>query len=117
MERRKHSRHPVRLHAVVTCPRFGLFRGAVDNLSADGVYVRTPNVNMCIDVPVTLTLHGGEGAQQASCEIHGVVVHQDDQGFGVRFAKVDAACIQRLRDLVLRETALDEDSEILLAVS
>ncbi len=115
MERRKQSRHPVHLYAVVSCPRFGLFRGAVENLSVDGVYVRTPNVNMCIDVPVTLTLQGGEGAQQTCCEVSGVVVHQDAEGFGVRFAKVDESCIRRLRELLAEEATPVEDREGLLA--
>ena len=117
MERRKQSRHPVRLYAVVTCPRFGLFRGAVENLSADGVYVRTRNVNMCIDVPVTLTLQGGEGSQQTCCEISGVVVHQDAEGFGVRFAEVEESCIRRLRELFAEDATSAEGREALLAAS
>ncbi|BAN69359.1 PilZ domain-containing protein [endosymbiont of unidentified scaly snail isolate Monju] len=117
MERRKQSRHPVCLYAVVTCPRFGLFRGAVENLSADGVYVRTRNVNMCIDVPVTLTLQGGEGAQQTCCEVSGVVVHQDAEGFGVRFADVEESCIRRLRELLAEDATPVDGREALLAAS
>ncbi|HHI75540.1 MAG TPA: PilZ domain-containing protein [Gammaproteobacteria bacterium] len=99
MDKRKHSRLPTHLHAVVVCPRFGLFRGSVENLSSDGLYVRTHNVNMCIDVPVTLTLQGDDRMPAGGCEVKGVVVHQDAEGFGVRFVDMEAACRARILEL------------------
>lgn len=100
MDKRKQPRYPARLHAVVVCPRFGLFRGSVENLSTDGLYVRTPNVNMCIDVPITLMLQSADDPTVPGCEVKGVVVHQDGEGFGVRFSEMEADCLARMTALL-----------------
>lgn len=102
MDKRKRPRQSTRLHAVVVCPRFGLFRGSVENLSSDGLYVRTHNVNMCIDVPITLTLQPADDPTAEGCEVSGVVVHQDAGGFGVRFTDMDADCLARVTQLLAR---------------
>lgn len=100
MDKRKRPRQSARLHAVVVCPRFGLFRGSVENLSSDGLYVRTHNVNMCIDVPITLTLQPADDSTAKGCEVNGVVVHQDAGGFGVRFSDMDADCLAQVAQLL-----------------
>lgn len=95
-EQRRGVRCVTDLHAVVSCPRFGLFRGAVENISRKGLYVRTRNVNMCLDAPVTVTLQADAEDPDSCCEAAGVVVHQDLDGFGVRFIDMDEGCRQLL---------------------
>ena len=100
MELRNDSRCETALHAVVSCPRFGLFRGAVENLSRRGMFVRTRNVSMCLNSPVTITLQRDPEEPASCCEAEGVVVHVDPQGFGVRFTRLDAHCEQMLAEVL-----------------
>ena len=97
MEQRNGIRCASDLHAVVSCPRFGLFRGAVENISSTGLYVRTRNVSMCVNVPVTITLQADANDISGYCEATGVVVHQDADGFGVHFSGMDERCQQLLQ--------------------
>jgi hypothetical protein len=99
MEQRSDGRVSVDLHAVVACPRIGLFRGSVKNLSKDGLYVRTPNVSMCLNVPVTITLQADANDPDSCCTAQGVVVHQSAKGFGVRFEDMDADCARLVREI------------------
>lgn len=91
MKQRDGIRTASELQAVIACPRFGLFRGAVENISDSGLFVRTRNVNICINAPVTLTLQFPDDPS-SFCEAAGVVVHQDRNGFGVRLSDVDDRC-------------------------
>jgi hypothetical protein len=100
MELRNDSRCETALHAVVSCPRFGLFRGAVENLSRRGMYVCTHNVSMCLNSAVTITLQRDPEEPTSCCEAQGVVVHVDQHGFGVRFTRLDAYCEQMLADVL-----------------
>ena len=99
MEQRSDTRHPVALHAVVACPRIGLFRGSVENLSKSGLYVRTPNVSMCLNVPVTITLQADANDPDSCCNAQGIVVHQNAKGFGVRFLELDSDCRHLVQDI------------------
>ena len=115
MEQRKGARCATDLHAVVSCPRFGLFRGAVENVSLKGVYVRTRNVNICVNVPVTVTLQADADDPDSCCEASGIVVHQDLDGFGVRFTDMDARC-QRLLERSLADMSQHSPAPERLAV-
>lgn len=88
MERRDSIRVPTGLHAVVACPQFGLFRGGVMNVSETGVFIRTRNVNICVNARVTLTLQD-EDRPDSYCEAEGRVVHQNRNGFGVLLDRTD----------------------------
>jgi len=88
MERRGSIRISTDLHAVVTCPQFGLFRGGVANIAPEGVFVRTRNVNICINARVTLTLQD-QSSPPNFFEAEGVVVHQNRNGFGMRLSGID----------------------------
>jgi len=95
MERRGGMRIPTDLHAVVACPQFGLFRGGVLNISQTGVFIRTRNVNICVNAQVTLTLQD-EDRPDSYCEAEGRVVHQNKNGFGVRLLRIDSEYRQLL---------------------
>jgi len=86
MEQRKNNRKPMAHDAVVSCPQFGLFRGYIENLSLQGMYVRVTTVNMCLNVPVTITFYPESENSAVCCNVEGMVVHQDSDGFGVSFA-------------------------------
>lgn len=118
MEQRSAVRKSAGLGAVVSCPQFGLFRGEIDNLSMQGMYVRTRNVRLCLNVPVTVTFQPEPGQPLLHCNAEGIVVHEDLEGFGIRFAELESSCISNLRKLMDRLPDVDEglDYPELLAV-
>ena len=77
MEQRSLVRKTTRIGVVVSCPQFGLFRGEIENVSMEGVYVRTRNVHVCLNAPVTLTFQPEPALPLLNCSAEGVVVHQD----------------------------------------
>jgi len=100
MEQRSQVRKPADLGAVVSCPQFGLFRGQIENLSLQGMYVRTTNVAICVNAPVTVTFQPEPERPLRNCHAGGVVVHQDRNGFGIRFANLKGECQQALIGLL-----------------
>lgn len=100
MEQRSQVRKPADLGAVVSCPQFGLFRGQIENLSLQGMYVRTTNVAICLNAPVTVTFQPEPEQPLQNCNAGGVVVHQDRHGFGIRFANLKSECRQALLGLL-----------------
>ena len=104
MEQRSLVRKAADLGAVVSCPQFGLFRGEIENLSMQGVYVRTRNVRVCLNVPVTVTFQPEPALPLLNCSAEGVVVHQGADGVGIRFSELDPVCRAALGNLVDRLT-------------
>ena len=102
MEQRSLVRKTARIEVVVSCPQFGLFRGEIENVSMDGVYVRTRNVHVCLNAPVTLTFQPEPALPLLNCSAEGVVVHQDADGVGIRFAELDPVCRAALGNLLQR---------------
>ena len=102
MEQRSLVRKTAHIGVVVSCPQFGLFRGEIENVSMDGVYVRTRSVHVCLNVPVTLTFQPEPALPLLNCSAEGVVVHQDADGVGVRFAELDPVCRAALGNLLER---------------
>jgi hypothetical protein len=93
---RVHERKAVGLHAVVACPRFGMLRGMVTDLSLGGLYVsaETRIVPIGAEVSVTVALDPSSG--EPALTLPGRVSHQSLQGFGIEFEGLDADSEARL---------------------
>jgi hypothetical protein len=102
MEQRSSVRKTARIGVVVSCPQFGLFRGEIENVSMEGGYVRTRNVHVCLNAPVTLTFQPEPALPLLNCTAAGVVVHQDADGVGIRFGELDPVCRAALGNLLQR---------------
>jgi hypothetical protein len=102
MEQRTQVRKAAELGVVVSCPQFGLFRGQIDNLCMQGIFVRTQNVAICLNAPVTVTFQPDPSQPLQHCNAAGVVVHQTDGGIGIRFSDLDANCLETLQRLYSR---------------
>lgn len=102
MEQRKAPRRAAVINAVVSCPQFGLFRGDIDNLSSNGLYLRTNNVSMCLHAPVMVTFQPNADEPDLTCNVDGVVVRQDYRGIGIEFAEMDRGDRKVLSDLLQR---------------
>lgn len=98
MEQREYERRAVRLGVVVSCPQFGLFRGQVEDLTPQGLFVRTQSVHMCLNAPVTVTFQ--PESQPGVCHnADGVVVRQSHDGFGIALTHVKSECQSALMTL------------------
>jgi len=100
MEQRSQVRKKADLGAVVSCSQFGLFRGRIEDLSLQGMYVRTTNVVVGLNAPVTITFQPEPSNPLRSCQADGVVVYQDEDGVGIRFADLKDDCQQTLLALL-----------------
>jgi hypothetical protein len=100
MEQRSQVRRKADLGAVVSCPQFGLFRGRIEDLSLQGIYVRTTNVVIGLNAPVTVTFQPEPSNPLHSCQADGVVVYQDQDGVGIRFTDLKDDCQQTLLALL-----------------
>lgn len=112
MEQRREVRKQSDLGAVISCSRFGLFRGSIENLSEHGMYVRTRNVMMCLHVPVTVTFQPEQGLPLLHCDVEGLVVHQGRDGFGVRLRALDVESRRAIRRLCDRLTSVEGEQPL-----
>lgn len=99
MEQRNQTRKTATLGAVVSCPQFGLFSGQIDNLSTEGLFVRTTSVAVCLNAPVSVNFQPEPDRPSLNFTAEGVVVHQNTRGIGIRFTRLEAACLQALQAL------------------
>ena len=100
MEQRNQVRKAADMAAVVSCPQFGLFRGQIDNLSLHGMFVRTRNVAICRNAPVTVTFQPRPDQPLLTCSAAGKVVRQGRDGIGIRFTGLDSKCVEALQGLI-----------------
>lgn len=89
MEQRSAPRKSAGVGAVVTCRQFGLFRGEIDNLSRNGLYLRTNHVNMCVNAAVTVTVLTEPGDASRCCDFEARVMRQDASGIGMQITSID----------------------------
>jgi hypothetical protein len=105
MEHRYTKRKPTDLHVVVSCPRVGLFRGRVLNLSLGGMSVQSDCVVIPMHAPVMVSFQPDLDDPQWCLQVQGMVIHQDGNAFGLMFDELDAVAIQALRVLLQDTTA------------
>lgn len=100
MEQRNRDRKAVSLDAVVGCPRFGLIRGRIVDLTHDGLYIRAETSIVPIGAEVTVTFQPDEGVCNRCLSIKGRVAHQSLHGFGICFDQLEPHCQEALDRLL-----------------
>jgi hypothetical protein len=100
MEHRYTERKPLDLSVVVNCPRVGLFRGRIRDLSLGGMYIECDCVVMPIHAPVTVSFQPDPDDPSAAIEASGMVVHQRGNAFGLMFEEHNPAVNGALRELL-----------------
>jgi hypothetical protein len=101
MEHRYTERKPMNLSVVVACPRVGLFRGTIRNLSLGGMYVESGCVVMPLHAPVVVSFQADPDKPVQAIEAQGMVVHQRGNAFGLMFDELDPGISQSLRELMV----------------
>ena len=84
----------------IRCENLGVSRiGRIGNLSAEGVFIRTPNPPVTGSV-INLSFQVG----RVKVETQGTVVHHNpEQGMGVRFLNLDPGFRAAIADVLIRE--------------
>lgn len=100
MEHRFTERKPADLNVVISCPRVGMFRGRIRNLSLGGMYVESGCVVMPIHAPVQVSIQPDPERPIHSLDIPGMVVQQRGNAFGLIFGELDLVTKLALRDLL-----------------
>jgi len=101
MEHRYTERKPIDLSVVISCPRVGLFRGQVRNLSLGGMYVQSDCVVMPVYAPVVVSLQPDPDEPLQSLQVPGMVIHQHGNAFGLMFDDLESDRVQLLRSLLV----------------
>jgi hypothetical protein len=101
MEHRYTERKPLDISAVINCPRVGLFRGKIRDLSLGGMHVESDCVVMPLHAPVTVSFQPDPDNPTVAVEAKGLVVHQRGKAFGLMFDDSDQRLADNLRDLLL----------------
>ena len=99
MHRRTARRKSVTLEAVVACPRFGLIRGCITDLSHGGMYLRAETAIVPIGATVSVTFRP-HPASERCVTADGHVVHQSLQGFGIAFDRVTGECCEAISTIL-----------------
>jgi hypothetical protein len=85
MDQRGKCRKRVSLEAVLACPRFGLMKGLITDLSLGGLYFKAETAIVPIGAEVSVTFQPQQEMSSACLTLAGRVVHQSLRGFGIVF--------------------------------
>lgn len=97
---RRAERKVVSLDAVVSCPRFGMIRGKVVDLSESGMYVSAETSIVPIGAVVSVTFQPDCELCEGVLTVRGSVRHQSLQGFGIEFESLETHCREVLDDFL-----------------
>lgn len=92
MANRAQVRRQVEIEAVISCPRFGLLRGTITDLSEGGLYIHADTVIVPLDAEVSVTFTPKCRLCADALTVNGRVRHQSLQGFGIAFDGLAADC-------------------------
>lgn len=100
MEHRYSKRKPMDFSVMVSCPRVGMFRGRVLNLSLGGMHVQSDCVVIPMYAPVMVAFQPDPDDPQLCLQVPGMVIHQHGNAFGLMFDELDTDCTRTLRGLL-----------------
>ena len=100
MEKRRFSRVAFNLKAFFNC-RDASFKGEVENLSLNGMFVRTGE-KLCLGelVEITLYLSGTTNPLDISINILAAVVRVEEGGLVLQFREMDMDCFGWLKNII-----------------
>jgi hypothetical protein len=104
MEHRWSARRPVIGNVIVECPRIGLVRAALRDISLGGMLVETSAVMLPLNAPVSVVfdLRGDDG-NEGYC-LQAMIVRHATRGAGIMFLDPGSDVIRSMRDTLYGET-------------
>ena len=101
MEHRYTERKPADFGVVVSCPRVGLFRGMVRDVSLGGMMVQSNCVVIPMHAPVTVSFQPDPDDPLSCLQAQGMVIHQHGSTFGLMFDDLTTDCENAMRALLI----------------
>lgn len=79
------------------------FRGLSENLSLYGIYIKSNerfNVESVVELTISLPESDGVTEDDSYIDVNGVIVRQDQDGFGCEFRQVDVDAFLNLKNVI-----------------
>lgn len=100
MEHRWSARRPVTGNVVVECPRIGLVRAALRDVSLGGMCVETNAVVIPINAPVSVVFDLESDEQREGYCLQAMVVRHTSRGAAIMFLDPEASVVRSMRDVL-----------------
>ena len=104
MEHRCSSRRPIAVDVVVECPRIGLVRAAMRDISLGGLFIETETVILPLDAPVSVVFDLPGGERDGGYCLRAMIVRHAPAGAGLMFLEPDADAVRSMRDTLYGQT-------------
>lgn len=103
MEHRWSSRKPVSGSVVVECPRIGLVRAALRDISLGGMFVESSAVVFPLNAPVSVVFDLPTGGRREGYCLPAMVVRHTSNGAGIMFLEPEAEVVRAMRSTLYGE--------------
>lgn len=104
MEHRWSARKPVTGNVIVECPRIGLVRAALRDISLGGMLVETTAVVLPLNAPVSVVFDLPlEDRREGFC-LQAMIVRHTSGGAGVMFLDPETSVMRSMRDVLYGST-------------
>lgn len=100
MEHRWSARRPVTGNVIVECPRIGLVRAALRDVSLGGMCVETSAVVIPLNAPISVVFDLESDDQREGYCLQAMVVRHTTRGAGIMFLDPDAQIVRSMRDVL-----------------
>jgi len=103
MEHRWSARRPVIGNVIVECPRIGLVRAALRDISLGGMFVETSAVVLPLNAPVSVVFDlPADDGNEGFC-LQAMIVRHASRGAGLMFLDPGSEVIRSMRDALYGE--------------
>jgi hypothetical protein len=100
MEHRWSARKPVDGNVVVECPRVGLVRATMRDVSLSGMFVETGPMVLPLNAPVSVVFNLPSDARERDYCLQAMIVRHTTKGAGIMFLDPDAETIRSMRAML-----------------
>ena len=104
MEHRWSARRPVIGNVIVECPRIGLVRAALRDVSLGGMFIETKAVVLPLNAPVSVVFDlPADDGNEGYC-LQAMIVRHASGGAGIMFLDPGGEVVRSMRDALYGET-------------
>ncbi len=105
MEHRWSARKLVAGNVVVECPRVGLVRAAMRDVSLGGMFLETKAVVLPVNAPVTVVFDLPAGPQGGAYCLQAMIVRRTSGGAGLMFLDPESEAVRAMRESLYGDAA------------
>lgn len=105
MEHRWSSRKPLSGSVVVECPRVGLVRATMCDVSLGGMFVETGTTTLPLNAPISVVFNLTSNKSDGDYCLPAMIVRHTSKGSGVMFLDPDAQVLRSMRAALYGDVA------------